>query len=52
MHPPRGAEARDIFIPDVHIHTLKQKGRDFRWAVVNYHHSRLRSLHSALVQLG
>jgi error-prone DNA polymerase len=28
--PPRGVKARDIFIPDLHIDTLKQKTRNFR----------------------
>jgi error-prone DNA polymerase len=27
---PKGMAARDIFIPDLHIDTLKQKTRDFR----------------------
>ncbi len=28
--PPVGFTARDIFVPDLHIDTLKQKARDFR----------------------
>jgi error-prone DNA polymerase len=28
--PPRGIKARNIYIPDLHIDTLKQKTRDFR----------------------
>ncbi len=28
--PPKGVKARDFFIPDLHIDTLKQKTRDFR----------------------
>lgn len=28
--PPKGPKARDIYIPDLHIDTLKQKTRDFR----------------------
>lgn len=27
---PKGMGARDIFIPDLHIDTLRQKTRDFR----------------------
>jgi error-prone DNA polymerase len=28
--PSKGPKARDIFVPDLHIDTLKQKARDFR----------------------
>jgi error-prone DNA polymerase len=28
--PPRGVKARDIYVPDLHIDTLKTKTRDFR----------------------
>jgi error-prone DNA polymerase len=28
--PPRGVRARDIYVPDLHIDTLKTKTRDFR----------------------
>ncbi len=28
--PPRGVKARDMFVPDLHIDTLKAKTRDFR----------------------
>ncbi|MBC7506649.1 MAG: hypothetical protein H7267_13135, partial [Sandarakinorhabdus sp.] len=28
--PPRTAKPRDIYVPDLHIDTLKVKARDFR----------------------
>ena len=28
--PPKGTKARDIYIPDLHIDTIKVKSRDFR----------------------
>ena len=28
--PPRGVKARDMFVPDLHIDTLKAKARNFR----------------------
>lgn len=28
--PPKGLKARDIYIPDLHIGTIKVKARDFR----------------------
>ena len=28
--PPRGVKARDIYVPDLHIDTLRMKARDFR----------------------
>ncbi|MDR6831009.1 error-prone DNA polymerase [Bosea robiniae] len=29
-HPPKGMRTRDIYIPDLHIDTIKVKARDFR----------------------
>jgi len=29
--PPRGLRTRDIYIPDLHIDSIKVKTRDFRW---------------------
>jgi error-prone DNA polymerase len=29
--PPRGLKPRDIYIPDLHIDSIKVKTRDFRW---------------------
>ena len=28
--PPRGAKPRDIYVPDLHLDTIKAKARNFR----------------------